>query len=125
MTIWKSGLIIGALALSPIAAVAQGVDLRPENKGPVYERNDRNWDDSAVQGHTYKPDDYRSYERSRADSVSQREAIRIVRRNGLSEIDQVRWSGSNWVIDGVDRGGDEVRYRVNRYGEIVDIDRQS
>jgi hypothetical protein len=30
----KIGLIAGAVALSSAAAMAQGVDLRPENSGP-------------------------------------------------------------------------------------------
>lgn len=112
----------GALALSSGAALGQGVDLRPENSGPKYERGPTSWDNAPYRGNTYRSDDYRpDYQRSEA--VTQREAIRIARRNGVSEIDEVRWSGNAWVIDGADRRGDDLRVEVNRRGEIVDVDR--
>jgi len=118
----KISLIAGALALSSGMVLAQGVDLRPENSVPKYERGPTNWDNAPYRGGTYKPDDYRrSYERS--ETISQREAIRIARRNGVSEVEGVRWSGNAWVIDGADRSGDDLRVEVNWRGEIVDIDR--
>lgn len=125
----KIGLVAGALALTSVAAVAQGVDLRPENSGPKYERGPTSYDNSPHRGGTYKPDDYRrgayrdGYDGSRYDTISQREAIRIARRNGVAEIDQARWSGNVWVIDGADRRGDELRVEINWRGEIVDVDR--
>lgn len=125
----KIGLIAGAVALSSVAAMAQGVDLRPENSGPKYERGPTSYDNAPYRGGTYKPDDYRpSYERrgydgARYDAISQREAIRIARRTGLAEVEEVRWSGTAWVIDGADRRGDDLRVEVNRRGEIVDVDR--
>jgi hypothetical protein len=57
------------------------------------------------------------------DAISQREAIRIARRTGLAEIEDIRWSGNVWVIDGADRRGDDLRVEINRRGEIVDVDR--
>lgn len=124
----KIGLIAGAIALSSAAALAQGVDLRPENSIPKYERGPTSYDNAPYRGGTYKPDDYRrSYDRrddgARYDMISQREAIRIARRNGVAEIDQARWSGNVWVIDGSDRRGDELRVEINWRGEIVDVDR--
>lgn len=125
----KIGLVAGALALSSVAAMAQGVDLRPENSIPKDERGPTNWDNAPYRGGTYKPDDVRrgydrgGYDGARYEMISQREAIRIARRNGLSEIDQARWSGNVWVIDGSDRRGDELRVEINARGEIVDVDR--
>ncbi len=123
------GLIAGALALSSAAAVAQGVDLRPENSGPKYERGPTSWDNAPYRGGTYNPDNYRpSYERrgydgARYDAISQREAIQIARRSGVAEVEDIRRSGNAWVIDGADRRGDELRVEVNWRGEVVDIDR--
>ena len=121
-------LAAGALALSSGAALAQGVDLRPENSGPKYERGPTSWDNAPQRGNTYRADDYRprydyrpDYQRSEA--VTQREALRIARRNGVSEVDGVRWNGNAWVIDGADRRGDEMRVEINWRGEIVDVDR--
>jgi hypothetical protein len=125
----KIGLIAGAVALSSIAALAQGVDLRPENSGPKYERGPTSYDNAPYRGGTYKPDDYRpsygrrDYDGARYDTISQREAIRIARRTGLAEVEDIRWSGTVWVIDGADRRGDELRVEINRRGEIVDVDR--
>ena len=125
----KIGLIAGAVALSSVAAMAQGVDLRPENSVPKYERGPTSYDNAPYRGGTYKPDDYRpsygrrDYDGARYDSISQREAIRIARRTGLAEVEDVRWSGTVWVIDGADRRGDDLRVEVNRRGEIVDVDR--
>lgn len=123
----KISLLAGALALSSAAAMAQGVDLRPENSGPKYERGPTNWDNAPYRGNTYRADDYdpRRMEEyaPRREAVSQREAIRIARRNGVAEIDEVRWSGNAWVINGADRRGGDLRVEVNRRGEIVDVDR--
>ncbi len=125
----KTGLVAGALALSSVAAMAQGVDLRPENSVPKYERGPTSYDNAPHRGGTYKPDDYRqgydrgSYGSARYEMISQREAIRIARRNGVSEIDKARWSGNVWVIDGSDRRGEELRVEINARGEIVDVDR--
>jgi hypothetical protein len=118
------GLVAGALALSSVAAAAQGVDLRPENSIPKYERGPTSSDNAPYRGGTYKPDDVRrGYDGARYDAISQREAIRIARRNGVADIDQARWSGNVWVIDGGDRRGDELRVEINWRGEIVDVDR--
>lgn len=125
----KIGLVAGALAVSSLAAMAQGVDLRPENSIPKYDRGPTSYDDAPYRGGTYKPDDYRrgayrgGYDGARYDMISQREAIRIARRNGVTDIDQARWSGNVWVIDGTDRRGDDLRVEINWRGEIVDVDR--
>jgi hypothetical protein len=125
----KIGLIAGAVALSSAAAMAQGVDLRPENSGPKYERGPTSYDNAPYRGDTYKPDDdrpdygRRGYDGTHYDAISQREAIRIARRTGLAEIEDIRWSGTVWVIDGADRRGDDLRVEINRRGEIVDVDR--
>jgi hypothetical protein len=121
----KIGLVAaGTLALTSVAAMAQGVDLRPENSVPKYERGPTSNDNAPYRGGTYKPDDYRrDYDGARHDMISQREAIRIARRNGVAEIDQARWSGNVWVIDGADRRGDDLRVEINWRGEIVDVDR--
>ena len=123
------GLVAGALALTSVAAVAQGVDLRPENSIPKYERGATSNDNAPYRGGTYKPDDYRrgadrgSYDGAGYDMISQRQAIRIARRNGVADIDQARWSGNVWVVDGTDRRGDDLRVEINWRGEIVDVDR--
>lgn len=121
------GLIAGALALSSATAMAQGVDLRPENSGPKYERGPTSWDNAPYRGGTYNPDDYRpdyrGFDGARYDAILQREAIRIARRNGIAEVEEIRRAGNAWVIDGADRRGDELRVEVNWRGEIVDIDR--
>ncbi|WP_332680609.1 hypothetical protein [Bosea sp. (in: a-proteobacteria)] len=123
----KIGLLAGALALSSAAAMAQGVDLRPENSGPKYERGPTSWDNAPYRGNTYRADDYdprRMDEYApRREAVSQREAIRIARRHGVAEVDEVRWRGNAWVINGADRRGGDLRVEVNRWGEIVDVDR--
>lgn len=124
----RVSLIAGALALSSVAALAQGVDLRPENSGPKYERGPTNWDNAPYRGNTYKADDYDPRSRAeeyapRREAISQREAIRIARRNGVAEVDEVRWSGNAWVINGADRRGSDLRVEVNWRGEIVDVDR--
>ncbi|MFC5419830.1 MAG: hypothetical protein DI537_19045 [Stutzerimonas stutzeri] len=125
----KIGLVAGALAVSSLAAMAQGVDLRPENSIPKYDRGPTSYDNAPYRGGTYKPDDYRrgadrgGYDGARYDMISQREAIRIARRNGVADIDQARWSGNVWVIDGTDRRGDDLRVEINWRGEIVDVDR--
>jgi hypothetical protein len=50
----KIGLVAGALALSSVAVVAQGVDLRPENSIPKYERGPTSNDNAPYRGGTYK-----------------------------------------------------------------------
>ena len=61
--------------------MAQGVDLRPENSGPNYERGPTSYDNAPYRGGSYKPDDVRrgydrgGYDGARYDAISQRYVV--------------------------------------------------
>jgi hypothetical protein len=55
------------------------------------------------------------------DGISEREAVRIARRQGVEEVDRVRPTPRGWVVGGTDRNGDDIRVVISRYGEVVDV----
>jgi hypothetical protein len=63
-------------------------------------------------------------DRMRPDmSISEREAIRIARHEGLRDVDSVRRSRSVYVVEGTDRRGNDIRVDVDRRtGEVVSVE---
>jgi hypothetical protein len=55
------------------------------------------------------------------DGISEREALRIARRQGVEEVDRVRPTPRGWVVGGTDRNGDDIRVVISRYGEVIDV----
>jgi hypothetical protein len=57
------------------------------------------------------------------EGISQREAIRIARHEGLRQVDGVRRSRSAYVVLGTDRRGDDIRVSVDRRtGEVISVE---
>ncbi|MBX9911393.1 MAG: PepSY domain-containing protein [Beijerinckiaceae bacterium] len=59
--------------------------------------------------------------RPRFDGISEREAVRIARRQGVEEVERVRETPRGWRISGLDRNGDEIRVIISRDGDVVDV----
>jgi hypothetical protein len=76
------------------------------------------------------PDGLRLHEtdrRSEPDTVrrgiSDREAVRIARHEGLRQVENVRRRGSAYVVDGMDRRGNDMRVSVDRRtGEVISVE---
>jgi hypothetical protein len=55
--------------------------------------------------------------------ISRREAVRIARRRGLAEIEDVRRRRGVWIVSGTDDDGDDIRVVINDEGYVVDVRR--
>jgi hypothetical protein len=55
--------------------------------------------------------------------VSRREAVRIARRRGLVEVEDVRRRRGVWIVSGSDDDGYGIRVVVNDEGYVVDVRR--
>lgn len=58
------------------------------------------------------------------DEISEDEAVRIARREGLRRVERVREGRRGWVVVGIDRNGDDMRITIGRDGEVIDIQRE-
>ena len=101
----RMGLIAAILAVPCAGAIAQGIEFGPGGIriDPGHEAPDR-----------YAP-------RPRYDGISEREAARIARRQGIDEVERIRPTPRGWVVRGLDRNGDEIRVVISRDGEVIDV----
>lgn len=65
----------------------------------------------------------RTYRRPEPESITQYEAIRIARGEGLDRVERVRRGRRGWVIVGIDRNGDDMRIMISNDGDVIDIER--
>jgi hypothetical protein len=102
----KKLLIIGATALVAVTsaphAFAQSIEIGPDGvrlREPYQER-------------VYR----------RAPEISEREAVRIARSEGLRDVDDVRRTRSRFVVEGIDRRGDDIRVDIDRRtGDVIAV----
>ena len=56
------------------------------------------------------------------DGISEREAIRIARRQGVIDVDGVRPTPrGGFVVRGLDRDGEDIRVVISRFGEVISV----
>jgi hypothetical protein len=103
-----SKLLVGATLMAGLAAVpalSQGISIGP---GGV------------------RVDDGRRYDRGPPrEDLSRGEAIRIARREGLLDVDDVDRRGSRLIVRGQDRRGDDLTVVVDGItGDVLDVRRR-
>lgn len=55
--------------------------------------------------------------------ISERQAIRIARRNGVQDVDDVARRRNVIVVRGEDRDGDDIKVVIDRYtGDVLSVD---
>ncbi len=101
-------LIIGATALvaltSSPAAFAQSIVIGP---------------DGVRVGEPYRE---RAPVYRQTTEISEREAVRIARSEGVRSVDDVRRTRSRFVVEGMDRRGNDIRVDIDRRtGDVVDV----
>jgi hypothetical protein len=58
------------------------------------------------------------------DGVGRREAVRIARSEGLTDVDDVSRRGPRWFVEGSDRRGRDLTVVVDgRSGDVIDVRR--
>ncbi|MEK1853425.1 MAG: PepSY domain-containing protein [Phyllobacterium sp.] len=100
----KKLLIVGATALVAITsapqAFAQSIIIGPDGV------------------RLREPYQERAYRRE----ISEREAVRIARSEGLRDVDDVRRTRSRFVVEGTDRRGDDIRVDIDRRtGDVIGV----
>ena len=96
-----AGVLATGLGLAAAPALAQGISIGPGGVRVDDGRRDRDLD------------------------LSRGEAIRIARREGLVDVDNVDRRGPRLVVRGSDRRGDDLTVVVDsRSGDVVDVRRR-
>jgi len=58
----------------------------------------------------------------RSREIGEREAVRIARSEGVRDVDDVRRTRSRYVVEGVDRRGDDIRVDIDRRtGDVIAV----
>jgi hypothetical protein len=104
---WAIGLVaLGAVTVGA-PALAQNIQIGPDGVRIMEQDRDR-----------------RGPPRDRRDrrDVSEREAVRIARGEGVREVDDVRSSRRTFSVIGVDRRGRDIRVDIDRRsGEVLSV----
>ncbi|QND53275.1 PepSY domain-containing protein [Phyllobacterium sp. 628] len=59
----------------------------------------------------------------RGMDISEREAVRVARSEGLRSVDNVDRTRSRFIVEGTDRRGNDMRVSVDRRtGEVISVD---
>lgn len=119
---WTFGALAAAALLAASPAVSQslqigkdGVRIVPQNQesidGDVRMRDSR---DGEMR-------DRNDNSKASAD-VSERQAVRIAKGEGLRDVDSITKTRKSYRIAGVDRRGDDIRVDIDRRsGEVLDV----
>jgi len=102
----KKLLIVGATALIAITSApqsfAQSIQIGPDGVRLQEPQRER----------IYRP----------LSEISEREAVRIARSEGLRDVDDVRRTRSRFVVEGMDRRGNDIRVDVDRRtGDVISV----
>jgi hypothetical protein len=55
--------------------------------------------------------------------ITRREAVRIARRRGLVDLEDIQHRRGVWIVTGTDDEGDDIRVVINDEGYVVDVRR--
>lgn len=55
--------------------------------------------------------------------ITQRDAVRIARRRGLVDVEDIRHRRGVWIVSGTDDDGDDIRVVINDEGDVIDVRR--
>lgn len=59
----------------------------------------------------------------RSHEIGERQAVRIARAEGVRDVDDVRRTRSRYIVDGIDRRGDEIRVAIDRRtGDVLSVE---
>ncbi|MCO4317229.1 PepSY domain-containing protein [Phyllobacterium sp. 21LDTY02-6] len=60
---------------------------------------------------------------SRRDEISERQAVRIARAEGVRMVDDVRRTRSRYIVEGMDRRGRDIEVSIDRRsGDVLSVD---
>ena len=100
---WTYGILAATLLATATPGAAQTVRIGPDGIRIVPQETVRD-----------RRDDRRGERYRVREGVSERDAVRIARRQGLREVRQVTRTRNAYRVAGVDRRGDRIRVDVDR-----------
>jgi uncharacterized membrane protein YkoI len=111
-------IAVAAVATLVSPAAAQGITIGPNGiQVEELRGNSRDGDDAVV--------DRRDDNRRGGDSreITEREAIRIAKGEGLRDVDDISRTRSTYTLDGSDRRGRDITVVIDRRsGEVISAD---
>ena len=120
----RKSITFGILALATAAVAtpsfAQGIEIGRDGIRLVQPQAERDYRDNDVRRFD-NGEGRRGAKAFKAD-ISERQAVRIAKGEGLREVDGVRKTRLAYRIDGFDRSGDDIRVDVDRRtGEVLSV----
>ncbi|WAJ26732.1 PepSY domain-containing protein [Antarcticirhabdus aurantiaca] len=110
---WIYGIVAAASVATAAPTFAQGIEIGPNGVRVVPQqelRRDDNRSDRAARGE------------ARGQQISERQALRIARGEGVDEVDSVTRTRQAYRVAGVDRRGDDIRVDIDlRSGEVLSV----
>ncbi len=103
------GMLLAGIVMSQ-AALGQTIDLGP--------------DGLRVRPPEFVPDRQPAPRDEAEGEISEDEAVRIARSEGMRRVERVREGRRGWVFVGIDRKGDDMRVMIGRDGEVIDVQRE-
>jgi Ni/Co efflux regulator RcnB len=118
----KTVLAIAAVAALSAPAAAQGITIGPDGVRITEPRDNDN--DRDRRGPPRRDDRRDNDRRDQSDrrELSERDAVRIARTEGLRELDGVDRTRSSYRVEGTDRRGEDIVVVVDRRsGRVLDV----
>ncbi len=110
-TLLAAALFAGVVGGAALPAQAQGIMIGPDGVRVVNPNEN--------EGRQRDGDMRRDMPRG---EISEREAVRIARGEGLREVDDVSRTRSAYRVEGIDRRGDDIRVDVDRRdGSVIGV----
>jgi hypothetical protein len=103
------GMLLTGIVMSQ-AALGQAIDLGP--------------DGLRVRPPEFVPEGRPAPRDEVEDEISEEDAVRIARSEGMRRVERVREGRRGWVVVGIDRNGDDMRVMIGRDGEVMDVQRE-
>lgn len=110
MRAWTYGALAGATLALATPAMSQGIQIGPDGIRVVPQEQVRERD-----GRPERREERREDRRE----LSEREAVRIARQEGVREVDSVRRTRGAYRIVGIDRRGDDIQVDIDRRNGAV------
>lgn len=103
------GMLLTGIVMSQ-AALGQSIDLGP--------------DGLRVRPPEFVPDRRPAPRYETEEEITEEDAVRIARSEGMRRVERVREGRRGWVVVGIDRNGDDMRVMIGRDGEVMDVQRE-
>ncbi len=119
---WTFGALAAAALLAASPAVSQSLQIGKDGVRIVPQNQERTDGDVRMRDRRDRDVRDRGHDDRMTSEVSERQAIRIAKGEGLRDVDSVTKTRKAYRVAGVDRRGDDIRVTIDRRsGEVISV----